>query len=222
MAACWSRGGRSEVPETLPPTVPVKSLRPRATPYSVTAVPSTGISVVAAAAACRAGVALARIRSTPLETKVLLMVAQVVVSFCAFWKSNSTFSSPSCSFRASSKPLVAASRASCSTSWQIPILYLVPAAEAEPASLEAAALEEAEPPQPVRAAAHRLTARIIESAFFMFVSSLIPVPSRLPPIRLGRTAALPYQHVFSSQFSPVKFNEIKYSTLAPRIQAFIA
>ena len=36
-AACWSRGARSEVPEILPPTVPSKSVRSRATPYSVTA-----------------------------------------------------------------------------------------------------------------------------------------------------------------------------------------
>ena len=51
MAACWSRGARSEVPETLLPTVPEKFSMPRATPYSVMEVPSTGMSAVAEAAA---------------------------------------------------------------------------------------------------------------------------------------------------------------------------
>ena len=59
ISACWSSGARSEVPEMLPPTVPEKSVRPRATPYSVTEVPRTGISLVADCAACRAGVAFA-------------------------------------------------------------------------------------------------------------------------------------------------------------------
>ena len=76
----------------LPPTVPSKSVRPRATPYSVTEVPSTGMLSVADCAACRAGVALAMIRSTPEETKPLVMVAQVAESPCAFWKSKVTFS----------------------------------------------------------------------------------------------------------------------------------
>ena len=47
-----------------PPTVPVKSSISRATPYSVTDVPRIGMSAVPAAAACKAGVALARIKST--------------------------------------------------------------------------------------------------------------------------------------------------------------
>ena len=107
------------MPETLPPTVPSKSVRPSATPYSVTEVPRMGMLLVAACAACRAGVALAMIRSTPAETKPLAMVAQVAESFCAFWKSNFTLS-PNASVRASSKPCVAASSAACSTNWQMP------------------------------------------------------------------------------------------------------
>ena len=119
ISACWSSGARSEVPEMLPPTVPEKSLRPSATPYSVTEVPSTGISLVADCAACRAGVAFAMMRSTPEETKPLAMVAQVAESPCAFWKSNFTLS-PNSAVRASSKPCVAASSAACCTSWQMP------------------------------------------------------------------------------------------------------
>ena len=65
------------MPETLVPTVPEKFSMPRATPYSVMEVPSTGISPVAVAAARRAAVALPRIRSTPSETKPLTMVEQV-------------------------------------------------------------------------------------------------------------------------------------------------
>ncbi len=113
-----------------PPTVPLKSSSSRATPYSVTEVPRMGISLVAAAAACRAGVALARIRSTPLETKVLTMVAQVLESPWAFCSSNTTASSPSSSTMASLKPCVAASSASCCTSWQIPMVYCCAASSA--------------------------------------------------------------------------------------------
>ena len=51
MAACSSSGARSEVPEIFPPTVPSKSFKSKATPYSVTAVPRIGISLVPAAAA---------------------------------------------------------------------------------------------------------------------------------------------------------------------------
>ena len=47
MSACSVRGARSEVPETLPPTVPEKLSIPSATPYSVTEVPRMGISAVA-------------------------------------------------------------------------------------------------------------------------------------------------------------------------------
>ena len=101
--ACSSSGARSEVPETLVPTVPVKPSMPSATPYSVTAVPRTGMSPVAEAAACREAVALARIRSTPLETKPLTMVAQVADSPAAFCSSNCTLS-PRASVRASLKP----------------------------------------------------------------------------------------------------------------------
>ena len=57
---------------------------PSATPYSVTEVPKIGISAVAAEAACRAGVALARIRSTFSATKLLAMVEQVLESPAAF------------------------------------------------------------------------------------------------------------------------------------------
>ena len=147
----------------MPPTVPSKSVRPRATPYSVTEVPRMGMLSVAACAACRAGVAFAMIRSTPAETKPLAMVAQVAESFWAFWKSKVTFS-PNCAVRASSKPWVAASKAACSTSWQMPTVYFWPSAAAEAAAEDAGAAEEAaaedaeEPPQAVRAAAAPQTA----------------------------------------------------------------
>ena len=51
MAACCSSGARSDVPETLPPTVPLKLSISSATPYSVTAVPRIGMDWVAATAA---------------------------------------------------------------------------------------------------------------------------------------------------------------------------
>ena len=71
-----------------------------------------GMSLVADAAAWRAGVALAMIRSALLETKPLMMVVQFTDSPEAFCTSKLTLS-PSASVRASWKPLVAASRASC-------------------------------------------------------------------------------------------------------------
>ena len=82
-----------------------------------------GISVVAAAAACRAGVAFAMIRSTFLETKLLTMVAQAGMSLEAFCSSNSTLS-PRAATSASLKPLVASSRAGCCTNWQMPTTNL--------------------------------------------------------------------------------------------------
>ena len=57
---------------------------PKATPYSVTEVPRMGMLPVAAAAAWTAGVALAMIRSTFLDTKEFAMVAQVAGSLAAF------------------------------------------------------------------------------------------------------------------------------------------
>ena len=78
-----------------------------------------GMSAVAAVAAWRAGVALARIRSTPSATKLLTMVEQVLESPAAFWTSNSTWPGRA-SLRASMKPWVAASSASWVTSWQMP------------------------------------------------------------------------------------------------------
>ena len=121
MAACWSRGARSEVPETLVPTVPEKSSIFNATPYSVTEVPSTGISPVAEAAACKAEEALAMMRSTPLETKVLAMVAQVAGSLAAYSRSKVTLS-PNASFNASWNPWVAWSSASWGVSCTIPMV----------------------------------------------------------------------------------------------------
>ena len=70
-------------------------------------------------AACRAVVPLAMIRSTPWETKLLAMVVQLALSPEAFWGSMVTLS-PSSSVRASWKPWVAASRASCWTCWIMP------------------------------------------------------------------------------------------------------
>ena len=167
----------------LPPTVPSKSVRPRATPYSVTEVPSTGMLSVADCAACRAGVALAMIRSTPEETKPLAMVAQVAESPCAFWKSKVTLS-PKAAVRASSKPWVAASRAACCTSWQMPTVNFWPSAAAETeaaveeATEEAAAEEAEEPPQADRAAAEPARAQTLrklrrEISFFMVFSPFL-------------------------------------------------
>ena len=82
-----------------------------------------GISLVAAAAAVSAPVAFAMMRSTPSETKPLTMVEQLALSPEAFLFWNST-SPGSASFSASMKPCVAASSASCCTSWQMPTTYL--------------------------------------------------------------------------------------------------
>ena len=51
IAACWSSGARSDVPVTLVPVLPEKLSMPSATPYSVTEVPTIGISFVAETAA---------------------------------------------------------------------------------------------------------------------------------------------------------------------------
>ena len=106
----------------MPPTVPEKSSMSRATPYSVTEVPRMGMEPVAATAACRAGVALARIRSTPSVTNWPQMDEQAAGSLEAFCSRKATFSSPRPSFTASIKPWVAASSASCWTSWQMPMV----------------------------------------------------------------------------------------------------
>ena len=52
------------------------------------------------------------------------MVLHIALSLDAFCSSNTTLSSPSFSIRASLKPCVAASRASCLTSWHMPTVYL--------------------------------------------------------------------------------------------------
>ena len=75
-------------------------------------VPTIGIVFVASVAAVRAGVAFARIRSTLSETNFDTIVVQFVDSPEAFCSSKTTLS-PSFSVRASLKPFVAASRASC-------------------------------------------------------------------------------------------------------------
>ena len=51
----------------------------------MTEVPRMGMSLVAEAAVVSGEVALARIRSTLLETKPLMMVEQLVTSPPAFW-----------------------------------------------------------------------------------------------------------------------------------------
>ena len=80
-----------------------------------------GMVLVAEAAAWRAGVALAMIRSTLSEMNPLTMVLQLLESPEAFFSTTSTLS-PRASFRASVKPWVAASRASCCTSCTTPTL----------------------------------------------------------------------------------------------------
>ena len=141
ISACWSRGARSEVPETLVPRVPEKFSMLKATPYSVTEVPRMGMSPVAVAAAWTAGVALAMIRSTFLETKEFAMVEQLAGSLAAFWRSYFQPSSPSLSFMASIKPWVAASSASWVTNWEMPTskTFFSPEVSEEPeAAVEAA------------------------------------------------------------------------------------
>ena len=78
-----------------------------------------GMVSVAAAAACRGVVALARIRSTFEDTKLLMMVAQLELSPEAFSTSTVT-ASPKASVRASWKPWVAESSAGCCISWHTP------------------------------------------------------------------------------------------------------
>ena len=190
----------------LPPTVPSKSVRPRATPYSVTEVPSTGMLLVADCAACRAGVALAMIRSTPEETKPLVMVAQVAESPCAFWKSKVTFS-PKEAVRASSKPCVAASRAACCTNWQMPIVNFWPSAAAEAAAEDAGAAEEAavlleEPPPQAAKAAPRNERRVILR--IMFLSSI--------SLRVRPTGTAPKSYVLYARLVQSRFTLVKYIT----------
>ena len=198
----------------LPPTVPSKSVRPRATPYSVTEVPSTGMLSVADCAACRAGVALAMIRSTPEETKPLVMVAQVAESPCAFWKSKVTFS-PKEAVRASSKPCVAASRAACCTNWQMPIVNFWPSAAAEAATEDAGTAEEAaaedaeEPPQAVRAAAAPQAAAAARNERrvilrIMFISSI--------SLRVRPSGTAPESYVLYARLVQSRFTLVKYIT----------
>ena len=81
------------------------------------------------------------------EDFIVQMVEQVGASPAAFCSSNFTLS-PSLSFKAVLKPFVAASSASCCTSWQIPTVYVLPepplSAESELPPLEAVL------PQPAR------------------------------------------------------------------------
>ena len=115
--ACSSTGFMSLVPETLPPGASLLATRPEAA-GSVTAVTRMGMSRVACAAACAAGVAMARIRSTSSLTNFVAMVAHTVCSPWAFCVSIS-MSSPDAS-SAATKPSRAASSAACSVSWMMP------------------------------------------------------------------------------------------------------
>ena len=94
----------------------------KATPYSVTDVPKIGIDKVELAHACKAGVALAMMRSTFLFTKELAIVTHVAASAAASCTSKTTLSLPKPSSTAALKPSVAESRAGWATNWQIPIL----------------------------------------------------------------------------------------------------
>ncbi len=71
------------MPVTLPPGASLASTRPAAA-KSVTAVPTTGISVVEPATAWAAGVPMARIRSSPSLTSLDAMVWQALWSPWAF------------------------------------------------------------------------------------------------------------------------------------------
>ena len=101
------------------PGLSLSLTRPEAA-KSVMAVPTMGISVVAPAAAWAAGVAMAKIRSTPSPTNLEAMVWQADWSFWAFCWSMETERPEA--LTASTKPSLEASRAACSVSWTTPIL----------------------------------------------------------------------------------------------------
>ena len=80
-SSIWSTTGfMSDVPVTLQPGASLSSTGPDAA-KSVMAVHTTGMSAVAPATACAAGVAMARIKSQPSLTSVLAMVWQADWSF---------------------------------------------------------------------------------------------------------------------------------------------
>lgn len=79
-----------------------------------------GMSLVAAATAWAAGVAMAKMRSSPSPTSFEAMVAQALWSLLAFcW--SMVYLMPEAS-RASTKPSLAASSAACCVSCRTPIL----------------------------------------------------------------------------------------------------
>ena len=80
---CSATGVRSEEPVTLPPGASLVSTSPEPA-GSVTPVRTMGISSVSAAQAWAAGVAMAKIRSSPSLTNFWAMVVQVGVSPAAF------------------------------------------------------------------------------------------------------------------------------------------
>ena len=88
------------------------------------AVPTMGISFVALATDCAEGVAMAQIRSTLLLTNRLAMFCRLDWSAWAFCRSKVIFFPSVKPFLAnpSTKPLLAASSAACSTSCTIPTL----------------------------------------------------------------------------------------------------
>ena len=92
-----------------------------------------------------------------METKPLIIVEQVLESPCAFCSSKLT-ASPNLSVRASLKPSVAASSATCCTSWQIPILYVFASSALTPVT---SMLPTA------------VAARIVDTSFFFIKRSLL-------------------------------------------------
>ena len=120
ISACWSSGARSEVPEMLPPTVPEKSVRPRATPYSVTEVQNGDLiggrlcSLQSGGGVCHDEVNAGgneAVGDGGAGSGVTLCVLEVELHVVAELCGQSVL-----------KPCVAASRAACCTSWQMPMV----------------------------------------------------------------------------------------------------
>ena len=158
-------GAISEDPVTLVPGLSLL-LTSLAISKSVTAVATIGILFVALAIVWAAGVAMAPIKSTLLPVKRVAILRRLDWSAWAFWKSNLTFlpSTKPLDARPSTKPLLAASSAWCSTSWTTPMLYVL-AAEAWAAGV---AVFLSSQPVTVRTAA-RDAARRQRREIFIFV-----------------------------------------------------
>ena len=134
---CSATGVISLVPVTLVPGASLLSTSP-ASGKLVIAVPTMGISSVADAITCAAGVAMARITSASSEINCWAMFCRLLWSFWAFCWLMVKFlpSSKPLSFKPSIIPWLARSNAPCCTSCTTPTLYCCPSAPPpQPASI---------------------------------------------------------------------------------------